>query len=261
MLKIFRNIRRNLIARNRFTSYMLYAIGEIILVVIGILIALQVNNWNENRKTLKKEQQYLERLHENLEKDSNMYALNIDFYKKVLEKGSLALSYVDHNDLSGHSYWDILVAFFQASQIWPVISEGPTYEELKSAGELSLIQVISLRNELSYYYTGGQQRYRETIGINPPYRKMVREIIPFEVQNYMWENCHRTLGNRQELLDCDPAIPEAESKEILEEIKANKEVIGELRFWMSSIKAGWVPLKEQKLLCDQILADINKSKK
>lgn len=55
MIKFFRNIRRQLLAENKFTKYILYAIGEIVLVVIGILIALSVNNWKEKR-TLKKEE-------------------------------------------------------------------------------------------------------------------------------------------------------------------------------------------------------------
>ncbi len=50
MLPIFRKLRHRLLAENRFTRYLLYALGEILLVVIGILLALQVNNWNEDRK-------------------------------------------------------------------------------------------------------------------------------------------------------------------------------------------------------------------
>ena len=46
MIKFFRKIRQNMIKENRISKYMLYAIGEIILVVIGILFALQINNWN-----------------------------------------------------------------------------------------------------------------------------------------------------------------------------------------------------------------------
>ena len=53
MIKFFRHIRQNLIMENKTSKYLKYAIGEIILVVIGILIALQVNNWNENRKLIK----------------------------------------------------------------------------------------------------------------------------------------------------------------------------------------------------------------
>ena len=49
MVKLFRNIRQNLLNQGKTTKYFKYAIGEIILVVIGILIALQINNWNTNK--------------------------------------------------------------------------------------------------------------------------------------------------------------------------------------------------------------------
>ena len=55
MIKFFRNIRQNIINPNRVSRYILYALGEIILVVIGILIALQINNWNDKRKESNKE--------------------------------------------------------------------------------------------------------------------------------------------------------------------------------------------------------------
>jgi hypothetical protein len=50
MIKFFRKIRQRLLSGNKFSKYLIYAIGEIILDVIGILIALSINNWNENRK-------------------------------------------------------------------------------------------------------------------------------------------------------------------------------------------------------------------
>jgi len=50
MIKFFRKIRQKLLAQNKFSNYLIYAIGEIVLVVIGILIALALNNWNEDRK-------------------------------------------------------------------------------------------------------------------------------------------------------------------------------------------------------------------
>ena len=62
MIKFFRHIRQRLIADNRFSKYLLYAIGEIILVVIGILIALQINNWNEHKKNAQQEQLILTQL-------------------------------------------------------------------------------------------------------------------------------------------------------------------------------------------------------
>jgi len=50
MINFFRKIRQRLLTENKFSKYLLYGIGEIILVVIGILIALSINNWNEDRK-------------------------------------------------------------------------------------------------------------------------------------------------------------------------------------------------------------------
>jgi Family of unknown function (DUF6090) len=69
MIKFFRKIRKNKIKENRTSKYLLYAIGEIVLVVIGILIALQINNWNENKKNLKQANSYLSTIKLNLEDD------------------------------------------------------------------------------------------------------------------------------------------------------------------------------------------------
>jgi hypothetical protein len=59
VIKFFRHIRQNLLMENRTGKYLKYAIGEIVLVVIGILIALQINNWNEQRKESAEEQKIL----------------------------------------------------------------------------------------------------------------------------------------------------------------------------------------------------------
>ena len=62
MIKFFRKIRQQLLAENRFGRYVIYAFGEIVLVVIGILIALQINTWNESKENKKWERQFLEDL-------------------------------------------------------------------------------------------------------------------------------------------------------------------------------------------------------
>jgi len=62
MIKFFRSIRKSLLSEGKTSKYFKYAIGEIVLVVIGILIALQINNWNENRKSQEKIDNYFEKM-------------------------------------------------------------------------------------------------------------------------------------------------------------------------------------------------------
>lgn len=66
MIKFFRRIRQKLLSESQFSKYLLYAIGEIVLVVIGILIALQINNWNESRKSRVRINQILKKVREEL---------------------------------------------------------------------------------------------------------------------------------------------------------------------------------------------------
>jgi hypothetical protein len=69
MIKLFRKIRQKLLSQHKVTQYVLYALGEIFLVVIGILIALQVNTWNEDRVQRSREVKYLKNIRLDLEKD------------------------------------------------------------------------------------------------------------------------------------------------------------------------------------------------
>ena len=77
MIKFFRKIRYDLMEKNKTGKYLKYAIGEIILVVIGILIALGINNWNEDRKNIQAEKVVLNNTYENLASDS----IQFDYYK------------------------------------------------------------------------------------------------------------------------------------------------------------------------------------
>ena len=89
MIKFFRHIRQSLIMENKTSKYLKYAIGEIVLVVIGILIALQINNWNESRKANENLIQLFERTQKellyNIEHIMNIYRMNeyIMNYNKI----------------------------------------------------------------------------------------------------------------------------------------------------------------------------------
>lgn len=89
MIKFFRKIRQNLLTENKFSKYLLYAIGEIILVVIGILIALQINNWNEEKKNQKQVQ-------------LKMYSILADMREDALQIKSIITDLERQNEASSH---------------------------------------------------------------------------------------------------------------------------------------------------------------
>lgn len=100
MIKFFRHIRKNLLMENKTSKYLKYAIGEIILVVIGILIALQINNWNEHRKTRLTEATKLNKLLEDLKLDSIAFDSNIKVLSEInnLHKQLYNIGYKNSNE-------------------------------------------------------------------------------------------------------------------------------------------------------------------
>lgn len=84
MINFFRKIRQRLLADNRLGKYALYAIGEILLVVIGILIALQINNWNEGRQSAKFERQLLVSFNNGLSEDLADIEGNIRIHQRAI---------------------------------------------------------------------------------------------------------------------------------------------------------------------------------
>ena len=85
MISFFRKIRQKLLSQNRVTRYLVYAFGEILLVVIGILIALQVNNWNEGRKEKARERELLIFALENIKADSLSLDSILSRTKKIID--------------------------------------------------------------------------------------------------------------------------------------------------------------------------------
>ena len=148
MIKFFRNIRRRLLRENRFTKYLLYAVGEIILVVIGILIALQINNWNENRKEQRKAAQLHEQLYNELVRTQDIYIKvhqNLDDYIGFLDYiiGNWnSLNYDDlNNQLDKYGYGSqplsLLTYISWYSQFNDISNE--IYKKSVSEGSISLI--------------------------------------------------------------------------------------------------------------------------
>ena len=149
MIKFFRKIRQKLLTENRFSKYLLYAIGEIVLVVIGILIALQINNWNETRKVNYTAKILANSLIEDLNKDLSFLTETIDFSKQKLKDcdellSALKTSRESWNDAFIYEKINII------GQSNPFFPTDGTYEQIVTSGALQYFDQ-TLANQLNAY--------------------------------------------------------------------------------------------------------------
>ncbi|WP_051957640.1 DUF6090 family protein [Altibacter lentus] len=149
MIKFFRHIRQRLIGENRFSKYLLYAIGEIILVVIGILIALQINNWNEARKNTKTENEYYCRLLEDFELDRNNIKRLSDESDYKIKKSKALLLDLPKKEKSKEYLID---NYIQALRTNAFVPSKVTILDITSSGKLNLIKNDSIKKILIRYY-------------------------------------------------------------------------------------------------------------
>ena len=150
MIKFFRKIRQNLLMENKTGKYFKYAIGEIVLVVIGILIALQINNWNESRKKEHVEKQVLKSLFQEIEKDRMMLKEIYYQYQRDLRKLTYFRNLIWKEE---HSMEDALsLNEFEGLAFRDVNPNRITYDEMISTGKIYYLSNQALVNEIINYY-------------------------------------------------------------------------------------------------------------
>ena len=165
MIKFFRKIRQRLLSENKFSKYLIYAIGEISLVMIGILLALQVNNWNESRKDSNQYKKYLNGLIQDInadienlvhnERGNNGYkmaARNLrHIYQSDLNFEDLELETT--NAFKKGDTLLLLLSIQRASFMSAPTINKFTIEDIKSSGKTSILKNENLKREIFEYYS------------------------------------------------------------------------------------------------------------
>lgn len=139
MITLFRRIRQKLINSGSVTKYLLYATGEILLVVIGILIALQVNNWNEDRKNQELSKQYLTSLRADLNEDLEMLNEEYEFGLADSVYTNSIINRIKDSQLNPDTIKTVVLFEFNALVRAPRPHNRKTYNTLISTGDIGLL--------------------------------------------------------------------------------------------------------------------------
>ena len=186
MIKFFSHIRQNLIMENKTSKYIKYALGEIALVVIGILIALSINNWNEIRKTGKFGQEILFLIDQNLERDSVLLSLELQKAAKAIELTDRLLVQVDRKNYDDSlNFWMGKIISFERFK-----SQSSAFEVLKAKGIETVSNKQLQLDLISYYDVGLFQVYQSLNDVESAFNADWVPVLKSDISDFKWmETC------------------------------------------------------------------------
>ena len=192
MIKFFQNIRQRLISENKLRKYLFYAIGEIVLVVIGILIALQINNWNERQKELTLTNVYYCRILDDFKLDKELIEKSQNQVKDHISYGKQLIIDLHNSNKGKH---ELLNDWLKVIRLDPYVPRKIAFDDLTSSGNLKLISNLELKNSLAEYYANLENIIMH---INQNREELVRRSYPknpveFGIQEFDYLNS--TLGS------------------------------------------------------------------
>lgn len=238
------------------------ALIELLIVILGILIALQVSNWNQGRLDRARAESYYLRLQAELAADIRSMAAAQDFWGQVAGFGRAAIAHSETGQRVDGSNWKTVLAYYHGSQLMPLELEDTTFTEMRDGGDLALIANEDLRKRLADYYrlTGTGIR-ANILRHDPAYRVQVRGLTPTAVQEYIWKTCFRQLeGTNQELIDCPSPIGEDEAGNILTTYRASPSLLENLRYWNSTLAVSAIVINGASKQTASLAADVAKAR-
>lgn len=159
---------------------------EFIVIVLGVLSALFVDTWVEDRKDAERAETYRGRLITDIQQDITNLDAVMSYFSKVRSNGLLVIE-----DLEGRQTladFTLMFAAFNAAEEWGFDLQSSTYMDLQNTGSLPLIEDVALRMELAEYYRQASN-VAEVWDVRGEYRQAARGIIPNALQAAIHENC------------------------------------------------------------------------
>jgi len=239
------------------------AVIELVIVVVGILIALEVSNWNQDRVDRARADSYQRRIRADLMADNRSVDTTLAFWNKVSGYGRAAIAHGENGQLVDGSAWKTVLAYYQASQTMPFVASDDAFSEMRSAGDLGLIADERLRTQLEDYYSmsgvGAQSIIRQQ---DPAYRKQIRGLTPWPVQQYIWSHCFReTAYATQEFVDCPSPISQQAAATILSSFRLDRSVLDNLRTWMSTLRVSEIVLDNNRRTGQRLAAQVDQGRR
>lgn len=242
MIKLFNKKRKQLLEENKTGRYLKYAIGEIVLVMIGILLALQVNTWNENRQLKKEEIQLMKSLHKEFSKNLILFDKHFGYQLKKIERIENIMS-INARSFSRDSLKLLIAGVTGAPTFNP--SQG-IYNSAISSGKIELISNVSLKESVSGFQDLLIDYREDEDNVDDFANQNLRKVLLSEMT---WDNYDAFINNAKVSKAEEQRIKQKYLK-LIESKKFESQMIF-LRLWMNPV------LEEGKILKEEMVSIIN----
>lgn len=175
MIRLFRKTRIKLLAENKLAKYFIYAFGEVLIVIVGILIAVQINAWNNKRTQTQKEVAYIEEIRKSLISDLERIAIIADFNHKKDSCVNRSLELIGSKMSNAERASEFMSLMIESTGIYEIFrSNSVAFRNMISAETIEIISNDSLRMALADYY-GKEAEYE--MDTQSGIREFTREFV------------------------------------------------------------------------------------
>jgi hypothetical protein len=233
-------ILRRVIAHFRKQEWTAIAI-DFLIVVLGVFVGLQVNNWNEAREKMARAEILSQRLNDDFGVDLWVASSLLDYNRAVYENALLVL-----HDLTGAAPLPddkFMIAAFRASQFNNYIPSSSTYRELVSTGGLELVARTPLGGVAAIFYESTMIPDMVVDGRSSDYRRLYRSIAPVEVQHHLSAQCGDRYSSVDDVLShvslisyaCELELPAETIAEAASALRGRPELAEALRLRIATL--------------------------
>ncbi|MEM9168276.1 MAG: hypothetical protein AAGC56_01380 [Pseudomonadota bacterium] len=226
---------------------------DFVIVVVGVFIGIQVANGNEARAAAAYERELLARLQVEIERNRTTTTERYAYLNTVYRAGRRTIAYLNDDAVCTDTCWGLVADAFYASQWRNLAPYRTAYDELSRRG---LPRNAEIKRAVDDYFL----LYEEIMLVMeelPTYRAVARSIIPSDVQDHLWRECHRVDRGRQFLAEeCPPGADAEASRAILERLRRRPDAQLSLTYWMSTIALIKPTLADQNAAAEDVLATI-----
>jgi len=232
---------------------------DLVIVVIGVFIGIEVSNWNAERAGEEKAEILVDRLYVDVGYDNEVTALLLGYHTVVKNYAITAIDGFNEKETVNDEQF--VIAAYQASQITEPWSYRAAYEELLSGGKFDLIQSDELKSIILGYYSDS---WADQAGMTAraPYREYIRSVIPFLIQDTIRNECGDIEVNVAQTFgfeltpSCDLQLPDELFNETAAYLRSKPDMLFKLQYQIAVYETQVTSLTHFKKESEKVMAAI-----